>query len=513
MDEGKKEEEAEEEEEQEEMAVKEVEQAKSQQQLQQADQQGRKEQENEDPPETSVQAEELDTTVVEGEGGGGGAEADGTGDDRMAAPSVAISPAAPLRALDKTVVVDVTWDKDVPPSDEEEEGWGILATAAGVTAAAKAEGENNRAGNNARSEDAVKSESGGDGSSGSSVSSSSSSVSSNSYRFMVSVGSREGGAAERNRLCNMVLELGGTVCDEIKSPRLSRKKAPAAVAAASEAGSDLPDPPGPPGAPGAADDARTAARAGAGAGAGGKSAAMAAHHRFDGDCTHVVMTSMKRTEKYLGACAAGLWVLRAAYLADSLAAGRFLPEEPYEWGGGGGGGGGEGTKGETGTAAAAAQADATEPANAAGKASGGRAAAGGAGNKRPPRNESGGGGKKKRRKGGGGGGGGGAVAGDGGPGTIWSGSCRRWRLHVAGQVGTGKPRGGQGVFAGWHVAFVGETVPPVPFLRRVLEAGGGTATVCPAATTASPTGAEFSSSSFAAAGWASSILEAGNCNH
>ena len=39
-----------------------------------------------------------------------------------------------------------------------------------------------------------------------------------------------------------------------------------------------------------------------------------------------------RTEKYLGACAAGKWVLRKSYLEACRSARRFVWEEEHEWG-------------------------------------------------------------------------------------------------------------------------------------------------------------------------------------
>ena len=39
-----------------------------------------------------------------------------------------------------------------------------------------------------------------------------------------------------------------------------------------------------------------------------------------------------RTEKYLGACAAGKWVLHKSFLEESRACGAFVKEESHEWG-------------------------------------------------------------------------------------------------------------------------------------------------------------------------------------
>ena len=43
------------------------------------------------------------------------------------------------------------------------------------------------------------------------------------------------------------------------------------------------------------------------------------------------MATPKRTEKFLGAVACGLWVLRPEYLEAGRNAGRWLPEEAFEW--------------------------------------------------------------------------------------------------------------------------------------------------------------------------------------
>ncbi|PAA85277.1 hypothetical protein BOX15_Mlig030250g4, partial [Macrostomum lignano] len=55
------------------------------------------------------------------------------------------------------------------------------------------------------------------------------------------------------------------------------------------------------------------------------------------DPSHLVCGRLLRNEKLLRCVAAGRWVLRPAYVEASAKAGRWLPEEPYEWGGGGGG--------------------------------------------------------------------------------------------------------------------------------------------------------------------------------
>lgn len=43
-----------------------------------------------------------------------------------------------------------------------------------------------------------------------------------------------------------------------------------------------------------------------------------------------------RTEKFLGACAAGKWVLRKTYLEECRSAQHFVWEEDHEWGSGSG---------------------------------------------------------------------------------------------------------------------------------------------------------------------------------
>ena len=45
----------------------------------------------------------------------------------------------------------------------------------------------------------------------------------------------------------------------------------------------------------------------------------------------MILSSPKRTEKYLGAVACGLWVLKPEYLEDCAKEGKWLDEEPYEW--------------------------------------------------------------------------------------------------------------------------------------------------------------------------------------
>jgi hypothetical protein len=56
--------------------------------------------------------------------------------------------------------------------------------------------------------------------------------------------------------------------------------------------------------------------------------------RWDPAITHLVTGAAQKTEKYLAACAAGIWVLRPQYMDACGEAGRWLPEADYEWLGG-----------------------------------------------------------------------------------------------------------------------------------------------------------------------------------
>ena len=53
---------------------------------------------------------------------------------------------------------------------------------------------------------------------------------------------------------------------------------------------------------------------------------------FDVLSLHVYTGKASRTEKYLGACAAGKWVLHKSYLEECRASHSFVKEEPHEWG-------------------------------------------------------------------------------------------------------------------------------------------------------------------------------------
>ncbi|XP_060593215.1 uncharacterized protein LOC132747739 [Ruditapes philippinarum] len=52
---------------------------------------------------------------------------------------------------------------------------------------------------------------------------------------------------------------------------------------------------------------------------------------FKAICTHVVCGRLSRSEKFLGACATGKWVLHPDYVQDSYIAGSWLDKEQYEW--------------------------------------------------------------------------------------------------------------------------------------------------------------------------------------
>ncbi|GKU86991.1 hypothetical protein SLEP1_g1454 [Rubroshorea leprosula] len=55
-------------------------------------------------------------------------------------------------------------------------------------------------------------------------------------------------------------------------------------------------------------------------------------HQWSYQATHfIVPDPVRRTEKFFAAAASGRWVLKTDYLSASSQAGKFLPEEPYEW--------------------------------------------------------------------------------------------------------------------------------------------------------------------------------------
>lgn len=51
---------------------------------------------------------------------------------------------------------------------------------------------------------------------------------------------------------------------------------------------------------------------------------------WDSTVTHLVVKQVTKSEKYLAACAAGIWVLRPEYIEACATAGRFLAESEYE---------------------------------------------------------------------------------------------------------------------------------------------------------------------------------------
>ncbi|KAI3514694.1 hypothetical protein L1887_13316 [Cichorium endivia] len=55
-------------------------------------------------------------------------------------------------------------------------------------------------------------------------------------------------------------------------------------------------------------------------------------HQWSYQATHfIVPDPVRRTEKFFAAAASGSWILKMDYLSASNEAGKFLPEEPYEW--------------------------------------------------------------------------------------------------------------------------------------------------------------------------------------
>ncbi|XP_069015761.1 DNA topoisomerase 2-binding protein 1 isoform X2 [Embiotoca jacksoni] len=53
---------------------------------------------------------------------------------------------------------------------------------------------------------------------------------------------------------------------------------------------------------------------------------------FDPSCSHIIVGTPLRNEKYLAAMAAGKWILHRRYLEACRAAGLFIQEDEYEWG-------------------------------------------------------------------------------------------------------------------------------------------------------------------------------------
>ncbi|XP_074316628.1 BRCT domain-containing protein At4g02110-like [Silene latifolia] len=55
-------------------------------------------------------------------------------------------------------------------------------------------------------------------------------------------------------------------------------------------------------------------------------------HHWSYQATHfIVPEPIRRTEKFFAAAASGRWILKTDYLTACSQAGKFLPEEPYEW--------------------------------------------------------------------------------------------------------------------------------------------------------------------------------------
>uniref|UniRef100_A0A3Q4H2J5 DNA topoisomerase II binding protein 1 n=1 Tax=Neolamprologus brichardi TaxID=32507 RepID=A0A3Q4H2J5_NEOBR len=53
---------------------------------------------------------------------------------------------------------------------------------------------------------------------------------------------------------------------------------------------------------------------------------------FDPSCTHIIVGTPLRNEKYLAAMAAGKWILHRSYLEACRSVGLFIQEEEFEWG-------------------------------------------------------------------------------------------------------------------------------------------------------------------------------------
>ncbi|XP_076014395.1 DNA topoisomerase 2-binding protein 1 isoform X2 [Genypterus blacodes] len=53
---------------------------------------------------------------------------------------------------------------------------------------------------------------------------------------------------------------------------------------------------------------------------------------FDPSCSHIIVGTPLRNEKYLAAMAAGKWILHRSYLEACRSVGHFIQEEEYEWG-------------------------------------------------------------------------------------------------------------------------------------------------------------------------------------
>ena len=53
---------------------------------------------------------------------------------------------------------------------------------------------------------------------------------------------------------------------------------------------------------------------------------------FDPEATHMITGKVGRSEKVLCSVASGRWLLHPSYIVESLAQGRWLEEERFEWG-------------------------------------------------------------------------------------------------------------------------------------------------------------------------------------
>ncbi|XP_010556700.1 PREDICTED: BRCT domain-containing protein At4g02110 [Tarenaya hassleriana] len=54
-------------------------------------------------------------------------------------------------------------------------------------------------------------------------------------------------------------------------------------------------------------------------------------HQWSYQATHFIASEIRRTEKFFAASASGSWILKGDYLPACSQAGKFLPEEPFEW--------------------------------------------------------------------------------------------------------------------------------------------------------------------------------------
>ena len=61
---------------------------------------------------------------------------------------------------------------------------------------------------------------------------------------------------------------------------------------------------------------------------GGQSAYV---HGFMGQATHIIVKELRRTEKFLCACAGGRWILKPTYLESCKINNTWLQEQSFEW--------------------------------------------------------------------------------------------------------------------------------------------------------------------------------------